>query len=76
MALHAAAIRSLQEAARRRIVRYDSLSPEERIAAIAHQTGLDRESLAAAINHRGQRRVTDLAETITLLESARRKILE
>jgi hypothetical protein len=75
-ALHAAAIRALQEAARRRIVRYEGLSPDERIAAIAHATGLDREELAAAINHRGERRPVDLAQTIALLESARRKILE
>lgn len=75
-ALHVAAIRALHEAARKRIARYDSLPPDERIAAIAKASGLDYEPLAAAINHTGARRSTDLAHTIALLETARRGILE
>lgn len=75
-ALHVATLRAMHEAARKRIPRYDSLPHEERIAAIAGETGLDAEALATAIDHLGPRRTTELAHTIALLESARRRILE
>jgi hypothetical protein len=48
----------------------------ERVAAIAQRAGVDSEALAAAINHSGARRPNDLAHTVALLESARRKILD
>lgn len=75
-ALHAAAIRALHEAARRRVPHYESLPHDERIAAIADKCGLDRDALATAINHTGPRRAAELAHTIALLETARRRILE
>jgi hypothetical protein len=75
-ALHAAAVRALHEAARRRIAHYESMSHADRVGAIAHRAGIDSETLAAAINHSGARRPSDLAHTVALLESARRKILE
>ena len=75
-ALHAAAVRALQEAARRRIPRYESLSPQERVAAIAAKSGLEADALAAAINPVAVRRENELAHTIALLETARRRILE
>lgn len=73
-ALQAATVRALQETAQRRIVRYGSLSHQERIAAIAQRTQLDQETLASAINHTGARHAADLARTIALLETARRRL--
>jgi hypothetical protein len=74
-ALHAAAVRALQEAAARRIARYSSLSHAERIAAMAHATNIDMETLEQAINHGGARKPAELAQTIAMLEAVRRKIL-
>ena len=74
-ALHAAAVRALDEAARRRISRYAVLSPEERSAALARATGFDRDSLAAAIHHPRSRSVAELHRTLALLEAARRETL-
>ena len=74
-ALHAASVRALHEAARRRIVGYASSAHAERVAAIAQVTGMDAEALEQAINHGGARRAADLAQTIATLETARRKIL-
>lgn len=75
-ALHVAAIRALHEAARKRIAHFESLPHDQRIAAIATVSGLDQETLATAINHTGVRRTAELAHTIALLETARRRILE
>ncbi len=75
-ALHVATIRALHEAARKRIPRYESLPHAERIGAIARASGLDEDALATAINHTGARRGAALADTIALLETARRRILE
>jgi len=75
-ALHAAAVRALQEAARRRIAGYERMAQDDRIAAIARKTGLEHEALASALNHLGARRKADLAQTIALVETARRRILE
>jgi hypothetical protein len=73
-ALHAACVRALDEAARRRISRYAVLTPEERSAALARVTGFDRDSLAAAIHHPGLRTGGELHRTLALLEAARRDI--
>jgi hypothetical protein len=75
-ALHAATVRALQEAATRRIAQYSGLAHTERVAAIAHTTGIDADTLAQAINHGGARRPGELAQTIATLETARRKILD
>jgi len=72
--LHAACVRALDEAARRRISRYAVLTPEERSAALARVTGFDRDSLAAAIYHPGLRTGGELHRTLALLEAARRDI--
>jgi len=74
-ALHAAAVRALQEAASRRIAQYSSLSHAERIAALAQATNIDTETLGQAINHGGARKPAELAQTIAMLETVRRKIL-
>jgi hypothetical protein len=75
-ALHAAVVRALDEAARRRITHYASLRPDERSAALARVTGFDRDALAAAVHHPQLRRAGDLHRTVALLEAARRKILK
>ncbi len=75
-ALHAATLRALQEAAHRRIPGYGALPHAERSTAIATASGLDAQLLASAINHTAPRRTHELAQTIELLENARRKILE
>jgi hypothetical protein len=75
-ALHAAAVRALQEAASRRIARYSGLPHVERIAAIAQAAGIDSDTLAQAVNQSGARRPGELAHTIATLETARRKILD
>ena len=73
--LHAACVRALEEAARRRISGYAALEPNERSAALARVTSFDRESLAAAIHHPRMRTAGELHRTIALLEAARRETL-
>jgi hypothetical protein len=71
-ALHAAAVRALDEAAERRVSNYARLSAKERAARLSEITGFDRNALAAAIYHPGLRRSHELRSTIGLLEAARR----
>jgi hypothetical protein len=73
--IHAASVRALDEAAQRRVPIYASLSPDERAEALSRLTGLDRDALAAAVQHVGVRRSHDLRNTIALLEAARRRTL-
>jgi glycine/D-amino acid oxidase-like deaminating enzyme len=68
-------VRSLEEAARRRIPRYARLAARDRAAALAQLTGFDANALAAAIYHPGLRRLNQLRSTIALLETARRRAL-
>jgi len=75
-ALHAAAVRALLEVARRKLPGYAGLAQPERIAAIAQASGVDADALASAVNHGGARRPGELAQTIALLENARRRLLE
>jgi hypothetical protein len=74
-ALQAAAVRSLFEAASRRIAGYASLSHADRIAAIAKSSGVETDALANAVNHTGARRPAELARAVELIENARRKLL-
>jgi hypothetical protein len=73
-ALHAAAVRALDEAARRRLPAYPRLSAVERVAAIAKLAGIDAETLGPAIHHSGPRRQYELRQAIALIESARRRL--
>ena len=75
LALHAACVRALGEAARRRVKNYGVLTPEERIAALARLTGFGTDALAAAIRHPDSSAAHDLRRTLALLEAARRDIL-
>ncbi len=74
-ALHAAAVRALDEAAERRVSNYARLSAKDRAARLAEITGFDRNALAAAIYHPGLRRQHELRSTIGLLEAARRILI-
>jgi hypothetical protein len=74
--LHAACVRALEEAARRRIGAYGALEPADQAAALARVTSFDRESLAAAIHHPRMRTASELHRTIALLEAARRETLK
>jgi hypothetical protein len=73
--LHAASVRALDEAATRRVPTYASLSPDERAAALARLTGIDRDALAGALQHVGGSRSHELRNAIALLETARRGTL-
>ena len=74
-ALHAAVVRGLDEAARRRVPGYVRLSGSERAAAIARLTGVDDAALDAALHNPDRRRSDRLRSTIALLELARRRTL-
>jgi hypothetical protein len=71
-ALHAAAVRALNEAADRHIAHHARLQGEERITTIARMTGLGASQLSEAIKYSGPRRAGELRNTIVLLETARR----
>jgi hypothetical protein len=73
--LHAACVRALDEAAKRRVQSYAALTPDERLAALARLTGFDRQSLAAAVHHPGRRTAAELRRTLATLEAARRQTL-
>jgi hypothetical protein len=72
-ALHAACVRALDEAARRRISGYAGLESEQRAGVLARLTGVDPQALGAAL-HGGQRS-PDLRTSMALLESVRRHLL-
>lgn len=72
--LHTAAVRALDEAARRRIPNYLNLSASERATTLAQWTGFERNALGNAV-HRPGGRANDLRHTVALLEAARRQIL-
>lgn len=73
--LHAASVRALGEAARRRIPGYARLSATERAAALAAFTGFEPKAIASAIYHPRWRRAHPLRSSIALVESARRQTL-
>jgi hypothetical protein len=74
-ALLGAATRALEETARRRITGYAGLTIKNRAAAIARLTGFDERALAKGLfGGRGQS--PDLRNTIALIESARRQLLD
>jgi hypothetical protein len=74
-ALHAAAVRALNEAAARRIGAYSRLSASERIDAVAQLTGADAAALGPAVNHGGARRPHELRQAVALIESVRRRLI-
>ncbi len=72
--LHAAMVRALHEAGRHRIPSYESLSLEDRIAAIAHLTLLDSDSLAETIKFSGSRTHHEFKQAIARLDLARARL--
>jgi hypothetical protein len=74
-ALHAASVRALDEAARRRVAGYDQLPAEGRTDAVARLTGLGAGALAAAMFNPRARREHEWRHTIALLETARRRLI-
>ena len=75
-ALHAATVRALRDAAIRRFPNYDRLSAEQRVAAIAKATGVPPDDLAPALNFFGERSTHELRNSIAVLETARRRLLQ
>jgi hypothetical protein len=73
-ALYAATARALNEAASRRVPRYERLSGEERVAALTSLTGLGSAELSAALDDPAARRPKEIRKTIAFLEAARRRI--
>ena len=73
--LHEAAVRALQEAARRRIPAYARLPRPQRITALGKATGMDGDAIVAAIDAASKRRPKELPNTLALLEMARRQLL-
>jgi uncharacterized protein DUF4350 len=73
--LHAACMRALDEAARRRINGYAQLPADERAAALAALTGIGRAELTAAADASRSRRPPELRRTIAVLETARRRVI-
>src|SRR6185503_10625564 len=65
-ALHAASVRALDEAARRRVAGY---------AALPAKARTDADALAAAVYNPRARRPHDVRNTIALLETARRRLI-
>lgn len=73
-ALHAAAVRSLNESAARRIPRYHSMTAEQRFAALARLTGSGAERLAETVNYSGPRKAHELRKALELIERTRRQL--
>jgi hypothetical protein len=74
-ALRAAAVRALEEAARRRFPGFARLSAPDRAAKLAELTHRDAEALSQAVLFPGPRRPNELRSAIALLEAARRDLL-
>jgi hypothetical protein len=74
--LHGACVRALEEAARRRVKAYATLSGGERATALAAITGLNRNALGSAVHqHPEGRSSSELRRVIAFLETARRRVL-
>ena len=73
--LHAASVRALDEAARRRVAGYATLPAKARTDAVARLAGVDAQALAAAVHNPRARRPHDVRTTIALLETARRRLI-
>jgi len=74
-ALHAATVRALEEAARRRVPGYNALPASERGVALQRLTSVDATDLLTAAYHQRSTRPNQLRAAIALLENARRHIV-
>jgi hypothetical protein len=75
-ALYTATVRALNEAAARRVPRYERLTGEERVAALASLTAVSEGELSAALDDPAARHPKEIRKTIALLEAARRRIAQ
>ena len=75
-ALHAAAVRALDETAARLVPHYNHLATEERITTLAPLTGFGVGELSAAMDRAVARKAHELHKAIATLESARRHIAQ
>lgn len=73
-ALYAATVRALNEAAARRVTRYERLTGAERVAALASLTGFGTGELSATLDDPAARRPKEIRKTLAFLEAARRRI--
>jgi hypothetical protein len=73
--LHTASVRALSEVARRRIPAYARMARKQRATVLGKFTGMDGEAIVSAIEDVSKRRPNELRNTLGLLESARRQLL-
>lgn len=73
--LHAAAVRAVHEAARRRVTGYGGLPPPERVRTLAGLAGVAPGALDAAMHDPRERSPHELRNTVALLETVRRALL-
>jgi hypothetical protein len=74
-ALVAAAVRALNEAAERRVSNYVHMSADERVDALAKATGMERGTIAAAVQQTGGRRAHNVRSSVALIETVRRHLI-
>lgn len=74
--LHAAALRALDEAARRRLPHWDRLTLQARAQALAAATRLDAAPLQRALDRSLRRSTAAWPPTLSLIEQARRRLLD
>ena len=75
-ALHGFASRALLEAAASHINGWARMAPADRTAALARHTGMPTDALALALQPRVKRSASAWADTLALLESARRTLAQ
>ena len=75
LALHKAQHRALEEAARQHLPGFADADQRRRAEAIAAATGLDADALLHALTPTGRYERAQLAATLALLESARRRLV-
>jgi len=75
-ALHGFACRALLEAAAPHINGWARMAPADRTAALARHTGLPADTLAQALQPRVKRTASAWADTLALLETARRSLAQ
>jgi hypothetical protein len=75
-ALHAAAVRALDETAARLVPHYDRLTGEERITALVPLTGFGTSELSGALDRASARNSHELRKAIATLELGRRHMTQ
>ena len=73
--LHAATVRALDEAARRRVNAWAVLDPRARVRALAAMAGVAPDALDFALHDSRARSPHDLRDTLALLETVRRALI-